>query len=104
LARGEHFWIFARRDDLDVYWPQDNGEIHVRPDLTWTASIFLGVEDRPADIHRDSELVFGTTDTLDNRDLAAYCTNCLSTGFFPGRHLPRSFNELAHISIRRTQH
>jgi hypothetical protein len=97
-----HFWFFARRQDLDVWWPQDNGQVNVQKDGSWRAQLFLGVEDREEDIDRFYDVKFGLVDIADNRSLMEYCCKCLSTGFFPGiRHLPKSFEELSHITLKR---
>ena len=97
-----HFWFFARRQDLETWWPQDNGQVNVQRDGSWRAQLFLGVGDREEDINCFYDVKFGLVDVADNRFLMEYCIKCLSTGFFPGiRRLPTSFEELSSVTVKR---
>lgn len=98
----KHFWFFAKREDLDVYWPQDSGEVVVCSDGSWKAQLFLGVADRPEDMSCFYDVKFGLVHTVDNRDLMRFCIECAQRNSHPGmRQLPTSFEELAHIKVRR---
>ncbi len=97
-----HLWFFIRREDLETWWPQDNGEVRVRTDGSWRAQLFLGVDDRVEDMDCFYDVKFGFIDTLDNRELTEFCINCLAKKFFPGRRLlPESFEELIDLKVKR---
>lgn len=101
----QHFWFFAKREDLDTWWPQDDGEVQVYRDGTWKAQLFLGRDDRKVDINCYYDIKFGFIDTPDNRELTEFCIKSKERKMFPGiRHLPRSFEELAHIKVKRVNH
>ena len=65
----QHLWFFARREDLDTWWPQDDGEMRVQPDGSWTAQLWLGREDRAVDVDRYYDIKFGLIGASDNREL-----------------------------------
>jgi hypothetical protein len=99
-----HFWFFARREDLDTWWPQDDGEVRVASDGSWTAQCWLGREDRKVDIGRYYDLKFGLVSASDNRELTELAVRSKFTTRFPGiRDLPQSFQELAHIKVKRVR-
>jgi hypothetical protein len=99
-----HLWLFARRADLDTWWPQDDGEIRVAPDGSWTAQLWLGREDRRVDIDKTYELIFGLVNASDNRELTELVTRSKFTTRFVGvRDLPQSFQELVRLNVKRVQ-
>lgn len=102
LEMFHHFWFFARREDLDIWWPQDDGEVRVHPNCTWKAQLFLGLEDREEDMNRYYDIKFGFINTIDNRTMTEFCIDCLKRNFFPGiRQLPASFREIAEYKVKR---
>jgi hypothetical protein len=104
LEAHQHFWFFAKREDLDTWWPQDNGEVRVNKDLSWTAQMWLGSQNGPEDIGKTYELQFGFLDTFDNREMTEFCITCAQKNAFPGRRrLPGSFTCLARIAVQRVE-
>jgi hypothetical protein len=99
-----HLWLFARRADLDTWWPQDDGEIRVASDGSWTAQLWLGCDGRAVDIDKRYELTFGLVNALDSRDLTELAVRSKfakkSVGF---RELPASFQELARFTVKRVR-
>jgi hypothetical protein len=105
LLRAEpyrHFWFFVKRDDLDRWSPQNDGEVQVQPDGRWNAHLYLGWSNNDWDVNRYYDVKFGLVNTTDNRELTEFCIRCHYTGDFSGRReLPRSFEQLAHMRLKR---
>lgn len=105
LLRSEphrHFWFFAKREDLDRWSPQNDGEVQVHPDGTWKAQLYLGWMNNTGDVDHYYDVKFGTVDTTDSRELTEFCVRCHYTGDFSGlSQIPGSFEQLAHMRLKR---
>ncbi len=102
LDIGQHLWFFTRREGLDTWWPQDDGELRLQRDGSWTGQLWLGREDREVDINQYYDIKFGLIDTADSRELTELTVNSKFTERFVGiRDLPASFEELAHLKVKR---
>ena len=99
---GQHLWFFSRREDLDTWWPQDDGELRVQRDGYWVGQMWLGREDRTVDIDRYYDIKFGLIDTADSRELTELTVRSKFSERFVGiRDLPRSFEEIADLKVKR---
>lgn len=105
LLRAEphkHFWFFVKREYLDRWSPQNDGEVQVHADGRWNAQLYLGWWNNVQDVDRYFDVKFGLVNTTDNRELTEFCVRCHYTGDFSGRReLPRSFEQLAHMRLKR---
>jgi len=100
----QHLWSFAKRADLDTWWPQDDGEVCVNRDGSWTAQVWLGREDRKVDTNRFYSIKFGFLDPSDNRDLTELVIKSKYSKRFVGiREIPKSFEELALLNVKRIE-
>jgi hypothetical protein len=107
LLRAEpyrHFWFFVKREDLDRWSPQNDGEVQVQPDGRWKAHLYLGWPNSDWDVNRYYDVKFGIVNTTDNRELTEFCIRCHYIGDFSGRsELPGSFEQLAHLKLKRIE-
>lgn len=68
----------------------------------WIGQLWLGREDRAVDVDRDYQIRFGLLDTADNRELTELTVRSKFSKRFVGiRDLPRSFEEIADLKVRR---
>lgn len=102
LEFSKHLWCFARRIDLDHCWgPQNDGEIEVNPDGSWSATLYLGWEANKEDL-RVYEIRFGTINTRDNRAITEQLIRARVGGDYSAFHeLPHSFHEVASLNVER---
>lgn len=104
LDFSKHLWSFARRTGLDTDWgPQNDGEIEVKPDGSWSAILYLGWEANRDDL-QVYEIVFGTVDTPDNRAMTEQIIRSRIGGdYSPFHRLPTSFRQVAAFNTRRVR-
>lgn len=104
LEFSKHLWCFAQRADLESAWgAQNDGEIEVNPDGSWSATLYLGWEGTREDL-KVFEIRFGTIDTRDNRAITEQLIRSRVGGDFSAfPELPRSFREVACLFVKRVR-
>ena len=100
LEGGEHLWMFLRRDGLALWSIQNDGEIEVESDGRWRATMYLGWAHETQESWFD--ILFGTLNTADNRELTERCImNRFRHDFPPLRDLPKSFRQVFLLRVKR---
>ena len=101
LEGGEHLWMFVRRDGIGFWAAQNDGEIEVERNGSWRAIMYLGWAHEEEAQNNWFDILFGTLNTIDNKELTKGCINNQINADFPPRPLPQSFKEIARFRIKR---
>lgn len=102
LEGGEHLWMFLRRDGLEQWSVQNDGEIEVERDGKWSATMYLGWAHEVVAHENWFDIQFGTLNTADSRELTERCiTNRWRHDFPPLRGLPKSFRRVFLLRVKR---
>jgi hypothetical protein len=102
LEGGEHLWMFIRRDGLGFWSAQNDGEIEVDRNGTWRATMYLGWAHEDEARNNWFDILFGTLNTADNRELTERCIrNQINSDFPPLRRLPQSLEQVFLLRVKR---
>ena len=103
LEGGKHLWLFVKREDLDLWSAQNDGEIEVGPDGIWKANMYLGWANEREAQNKRYDVIFGTLGPTDNRELTEMCIWNRIRSDFPPRQLPHLLTEVYRARVKRVE-